>query len=234
MNKLKLVALVLFVFSIGMQAQDLLTPSTSFSHKKTAYLTLVDGTEVTGTIKDIDRKKGLIESIKIKDEKGKKREYKPEEVQFMYLPPSGLDKMSKVTGFMFDAQKWNDDKMNEDFLNQGLVYFELADVTVKKKDRKLMMQLLNPGFSKFVQIYHDPFAKETMGLGVAGVKVAGGHAKSYYVSKENGLATRMKKKDYKEQFDGLWGDCDKIAKDYPEIRWKDLVKHTISYSECKE
>ena len=64
----------------------------TFSGKKTAIVVLEDGTKVEGTIKDLDRKKGQIESIKLKFEDGKKVEYEAEEIKHMYLPPSGFDK----------------------------------------------------------------------------------------------------------------------------------------------
>lgn len=49
----------------------------------------------------------------------------------MYLPPSGLDKLSKVSGFLSNVDRWNDEKLNQDFLNKGYIYFELADVKIK-------------------------------------------------------------------------------------------------------
>ena len=225
--------LLMTAMFVQTNAQELLSPSTTFSHKKTAYITLQDGTEIQGNIKDIDRKKGLIDFIKIKDASGKKHKLKPEDVKFMYLPPSGLDKLSKGLNFLNDASKWNDEKLNSDFLSQGYIYFEQADVKIKKKDRTLLMQLLNPGFSKTVKIYHDPFAKETAGLGVAGIKVAGGIAKSYYISKNGNQAFKLKKKDYKKEFVPFWNKCKKVINDYPKQKWSDLTKHVITYTECE-
>lgn len=233
MKKQALLLVALFLVSIGVQAQELLTPSFTFSHKKNCYITLTDGTEINGTIKDLDREKGLIEEVKIKDGAGKKIKLKAEKIKFMYLPPSGYDKLSKATAFLSNAQKWSDDKLNQDFLNDGYVYFELADVKVKKKDRKLLMQLLNPNFSKEVKVYHDPYAKETMSVGVAGVTLAGGNEKSYYVSKGGKPAFRLKKKDYKDEFMPMWNSCKELIKEYPDMKWNDLVKHVLAYSECK-
>ena len=218
----------------SLNGQQLLSPSYTFSRNKTSYITLTDGSEINGTIKDIDRKKGLIKFIKIKDGAGKKHKLKPEDVKFMYLPPSGLDKYSKATGLLFDAQKWNDEKLNQDLLNQGHIYFELADVKIKKKNRQLLMQLLNPSFSKVIKIYHDPFAKQTASLEVGGVNVVGGDAKSYYIAKGNKPAFRLKKKNYKKEFVPLWGSCQNIIEEFNNQKWSDLVKHVIAYSECKE
>ncbi len=215
-------------------AQQFLSPSFNFSHSKTSYLTLTNGKEIQGSISDIDRKKELIKFIKIKDGSGEKLKFKAEEVQSMYLPPSGMDKLSKAADFLFDAQKWNDEKLEQDLLNQGYVYFELSDVRIKKKTSKLLVQLLNPGFSSVVKVYHDPYAKETMSLGVAGVNMVGGIAKSYFISKDNNPAFLLKKKDYKKEFGALWKGCDKVINQDASADWSELVNHIVSYSECKQ
>ena len=230
--KKQIVIIALLLFTMASYAQELLSPAFTFSHKKTSYVTLLDETEIQGTIKDIDRKKGLIKYVNIKDGSGKKHKLKSEEIKFMYLMPSGLDKLGTKMNFLKDIKKWGDDKLNSDFLSIGYVYFELADVKVNKKNLKLQMQLLNPGFSKAVKIYHDPFAKETTSLKVGGFKVAGGIAKSYYVAKGNQPAYRFYKKDYRKAFTPMWKSCKKVERAHKNKHWADLVKHVITFTEC--
>ena len=232
-QKFMFVLAFLVVCTTG-NAQKLLNPSFSFSHKKTAYITLTDGTELQGNIKDIDRTKGLIDYVKLKDGNGKKHKLKAEDIKFMYLPPSGIDKLAKAMDFATDAQKWHDAKMDDDLLNLGYIYFELSDVKIKKKNKKLLMQLLNPTFSKVVKVYHDPFAKETMGFGIGGITLAGGDAKSYYIAKDDKPAYKLKKKDYRTEFTPMWKSCEKVASEYPDQKWTDLTKHVITFSECSE
>ncbi|WP_431242994.1 hypothetical protein ACQ9BO_25575 [Flavobacterium sp. P21] len=131
-RKLLLFMMILFAFT-AMKAQDLIAPSYGFSHSKTAYITLVDGTEISGTIRDIDRDKGLIEFIKLQDATGKKHKLKPEDIKYMYLPPSGLDNLGKNLNFISNYNKWNDDKLNQEYIKEGYAYFETAEVKVKKK-----------------------------------------------------------------------------------------------------
>lgn len=231
----KTLLLMMFLFAFtAVNAQDLINPSYGFSHNKTAYITLADGTELSGTIRDIDRDKGLIEYIKLQDAAGKKHKLKPEDIKYMYLPPSGLDKLGKSLDFISDFQKWNDDKLNQEYIKEGYAYFETANVKIKKRESKLLMQLLNPAFSKEFKIYCDPYAKETASLGVGGVKFVGGDAKSYYVAKKDSPAFLLKKKDYKKEFAPLWGSCEKLISANPEPKWTDLTKHVITYSECAE
>lgn len=232
--------LLLFIFILTgcftVDAQELLSPSLSFSHKKTAYITLKDGTELKGNIKDIDRKKGLIDYIKLKDGDGKKHKLKPESIAYMYLPPSGIDNLGKKLDFLTDAQKWTDEKLNQDLLTEGYVYFENANVKLKKKNRELLMQLLNPTYSGKVKIYHDPLAKETMGFGIGGVKLAGGHAKSYFLMVVgDDAAYKVKKKNYDTEFVALWKKCKDLAKmSSKDIKWSDLTTHVMTYTECSE
>ena len=221
-------------FLSQVNAQDLLSPSYGFSHKKTSYITLMDGTEIKGTIKDLDREKGLIENVKIKDGNGEKHKLDADEIKYMYLPPSGLDKLSTALDMMTDVQKWTDEKLDQDLLNQGYAYFELSNVKVKKKEKKLLMQLLNPSFSKKVKVYHDPYAKETASAGVGGVTVAGGKAKSYYIKIGNDAAYKVQKKRYDEEFKPLWDKCKSLVKKYSKnIKWNDLAQHVLDYSNCE-
>lgn len=222
----------LLAFTLGLSAQELLTPSHSFSGKKTSYLTLEDGTELRGTIEKIKRKKGLITSIKV-DADGKKQTFKPAQVKFMYLMPSGFDKYGKGLSTLLDAQKWTDEKIDQDLVNQGYVYFEQARVKVKKKESTMLMQLLNPTFSSKVKVYHDPFAKSTASVGVGPVTVAGGNEKSYYVSVNSATAFKLEKKAYKKEFTPLWKACGSMAQSFSDIKWNEFTKHVLAYSDCE-
>jgi len=68
-RNLILVMLVAFVFSAN--AQQLVTPSFTVASKKTSFITLKNGDKIEGNMKSLDRNKGLIEEVKIKDFSGK-------------------------------------------------------------------------------------------------------------------------------------------------------------------
>ncbi|MBK7410808.1 MAG: hypothetical protein IPJ40_23785 [Saprospirales bacterium] len=208
-------------------------PAEGFSRKKPAYVTLEDGTEVTGTIDKLKRKKGLISNIIIEKESGEALDYTPDQVKFMYLPQSGLDKLGKGLDFLNDATKWNRDDLDAAKIKDGYAYFEKADVMVKKKKMPLMMQLLNPSFSGKVRVYHDPYAAETTQVSVGGIGVAGGDDKSYYVKKGDGVAFKLEKKNFEDEFAKLFGDCDSIKKAYgKKPKWKDI--EAIAYKHATE
>ncbi len=221
------------IIGLNLQAQELLQPFYSISHKKTTYVTMEDGKEIEGNVKSLDRKKGLIEEVKIKTSEGKQK-IDAAKIKYAYFPQSGWDKYAKAVDFMSDAQQWGKmDEFDNERLKDGYAYFELADVQVKKKERKLLMQLLNPGSCTRIKVYHDPFAGETASLGVAGIKVAGGDAKSYYVSKDGEVAYKLKKKDYAEMFEKLFGDCAEVKEKHGEkARWSDFVEAIFAYNQA--
>ena len=227
--------IVLFSFCAGIKAQDFLSPSFTFSHSKTSYITMKNGKEMKGHIKGLKRKKGLIKLVKFEDGEGNKIQLKPEQIKFMYLYPDLSDRINKAKKALTDTKKWNDEKMDQDLLNQQYVYFETTKVKVKKKkEMTLLMQLLNPSFSKKVKVYHDPFAKETASLGVAGIKVVGGIAKSYYIKTTGRVAFKVQKKRYKKEFKPMWRKCEAMIKKYTTIKWEDLAKHITEFTDCTE
>jgi hypothetical protein len=222
-----IIILFLLAFcSNSMMAQDFLEGAERFSSKKESFLTLKDGTEVTGFIKDLDRKKGLIKKIELKVD-GKKVKYKPEDVDFMYLMPSGWDKFARGYDNLFDlTEQQKDRSLNQELIKEGYVYFETVDVKIKKKTRTLLMQLVNPGYDTKIRVYHDPFASESASLGFGGLKVAGGHKKSYYVKKGDDVAYKLKSKSYKKEWKNLFAECKKIDKAFKgKMKWKSFSQH---------
>ena len=227
-----LILMLLMGVSLAGYTQEFVTPTYTFSHKKTSYITLKGGKEVKGTVKKISIKKGLIEEIKIEDGSGKKVKIKPEEIIYMYLPPSGIDKLGKINSLIGDATKWNDQKLNQDLLNQNYAFFESTKVKIKKKEFTLMMQLLYTSFSSEVKVYCNPMATETASFGIAGVDVAGGNAKSYYVKVKDGVAFKLAKKTYDEEYVPMWKSCPSLMGKKDNIKWTKLNEHILEYSEC--
>ncbi len=228
-----LTLLLIFAAAMPLSAQRFLPPSSTFTGKKISYITLTDGTKIEGYIRSIDRKKGLIESVKLKDESGKKYEFEAGKIAFMYLPPSGFDKFSRDYDFMHDVTKWEKSDLDHKVIMDGYVYFEQASVQVRKKTLTLLVQLLNPSSCSKIRVYHDPYASETMAVGVAGFTVAGGDAKSYYVSVRGETANLLQKRDYDEAFGNMYGDCPAFVEAEKEkIKWLHLERHVFEYHQA--
>ncbi len=234
--------LLLPVLLLGMTftsfAQNFSVPLESFSRKKTAYLHMEDGTIFEGLLGGFKRAKGLIETVKMQNDKGKKLKIDPLKINYMYIPPSGIAKVGAELERATNASKWEADvNIDKELMDEGYVYFEKQTTQVKKKTEDLMLQLLNASFSNKIKVYHDPFAKETMSAGIGGVTFVGGLDKSYYVMKVgvDDKAYKLEKKNYKEQFATLFGDCQEFMNKYKDdIKWSDLEMHIYDYSQmCK-
>jgi hypothetical protein len=234
MNAKSFIYLIFFFsgFSFSAFSQGFLPGANTFSSSKTTYITLVDGTEIEGTIEKIDRKKGLIESIKIKGADKKTKEYMAEDIQKMYAAPSGFDKIVKMDSYFSDATKWKNDNYKKGLFEDGYVYFEQAPVIIKKEKTTMLMQLLNPSFSGKIKVYMDPWAGETMSASVGGIKVAGGQEASYYIRKADGEAFKLAKNDYKKEFQNLFGDCEKLTSEKKSPKWSEFEKTVFEHFNC--
>lgn len=230
---LSLAGLILSAFTFTLTAQDLGVGANMFSHKKTAYVTKKDGTTVEGTIDKIKRKKGLLEMV-ILEVDGATVELNPEDIDHMYLPPSGLDNFSNKVDQASTVAKWDREDVASDKIKEGYVYFENAMVSIKGNSQTLLMQLLNPGFSSRLRVYFDPLANETSRANIGGLTVAGGLDKSYYVQRPGQDAYKLTKKEYRKDFENFYNDCPTLLRKYPKPDWPDFAKHVFFYSEnCK-
>jgi len=231
-----LTALILgLAMSTAVFSQDFLEGNFTFSKKEKSYLTLTDGSEVIGFIDDIDRKKGLIEKIVIKDSTGKKREFLPQQLHHMYIAPTKWDKFAGGMDKSYDITKWDDDKsVNMAHIKQGYALFEYAEVKIKDKQLSLLLQLVNPGYAEKIKVYFDPQASETASVGIGGFTVAGGIAKSYYVKNGDAVAFKLEKKHYKEKHPALYGECEALKKAFPKnMDWEDFSRHVFTHAkEC--
>jgi hypothetical protein len=226
------VVALLSVVATSLHAQAFMPPAESFSRQKTAYINLEDGAEVAGTIDKIKRTKGLISLIVVVDSvSGNEMQFKPELVKSMYLPPSGWDKFARGADIANRPSKWSRDDIDARRLVKDYVYFEKAEVALKKGKQTLMMQLLNPTFSGRIKVFHDPLAQETGRTSVGGFTVAGGDDRSYYFQKGDAPAFKVTKKTYPKEFKSLFGDCSSVMQQYgKKIKWSEIEAVIFEYN----
>lgn len=227
--------LTLIITQLSVLAQDkfpgFIPSYDRFSSKKTSFVILKDNTKVEGTIDDLDRKKGLIEEIVLKPVKGKKMTLLPEDIQGAYLEPSGYSKLATFNTNITRLNKITKYDVNSELIEKGYVYFESSVTQLKKKDIIVLLQLLNPTFTGRIRIYDDPFATESIGVGVGGFTVAGGDSKSYYLKKDDQKAYRLKRDDFEDDFPKLFGDCPAVLEMAKErVKWTDLNKYVYTYN----
>jgi len=206
----------------------------SYSPNVVSRVILENGTVVEGFRDDVDRKKGQIYYVKLKDSiTGEKKEFNATEIKEMYLFPGGFEKFNKKANYIFDARRWESRDLQADLIDKGFIFFKKHNVSLKNKkdERELLMQLVNPKFSSVIEVYGDPMAKKTTGLGIAGVNVAGGLAKSYYFKKGDNIFW-LEKKNLEDYYDDLFGDNSAFMAKYPKksSKWKELGEYVFMYT----
>lgn len=230
MKKIMFSALAL-IFSISIQAQEFNIEMTGFSKKKITYVTMEDGSKMEVNPHRIKFKKGLIEEVVIKNDAGEKETIPMDDIKEMYIPFSDLAKLNAMTETVGNLNKAANTDVRSDILERGYGYFVKSEVMInKKKKRTLLMQVLNPTFSSKIMVFMDPYAAETGGVGVGGIQMTGGDSKSYYIKIGDEVAYRLYKKDYKKDFDQLFGDCKKLQKKFSKAKWTDFAQHVYYYT----
>lgn len=233
MKNLTVTMILLSISIISLNAQSFLRPFESISHKKSTFLTLEDDTEIEGNVKKLDRKKGLIQEVKLKVN-GEKTAIPVSKIKFAYFPQSGWDALSTGFEFVNDVRQWQNSTFDQGRIKDGYAYFEQTEVIVRKKQRTLLLQLLNPTSCDVLKIYHNPFANETATIGIKGFAVSGGDDKSYYLSKNGEVAYKFTKKNFKKGFEDFFADCPEIVEKYSKARWSSFQTIVFAYNEaCK-
>jgi len=204
-----------------------------FSGETVDYFLKKDSSKVEGKIKDLDRKKGLIEKIEVISN-NKTIVLKPEELLNAYLEPSTTSKINQITNHALRVDKRGTYSINNDLLNKGYAFFESHLTQVKKDEVYVLLQLVNPESVGRIRVFDDPFGTQAMSVGMYGMTMAGGNEKSFYIKKDNAKVFKLKKAELEDEFEKLFGDCPKVkAYANNRIKWSDLNVYVYIYNtEC--
>ena len=240
--KVKVISLIaLFIGTMGFAQEDLaerekqaaFDPAySSYSRKKPAYVTLKDGTKWEGEIKGVGYREGQIDELKLVVD-GKKKKFAASEIQDLFMAPSGMEKLGQMSSFWNDATKWGRSDASEYFAKGYTMHTnETVSLKNKKKPEEYLMQTVNPRYSQIIQVFSDPWARETASIGVGSLKLAGGIAKSYYVKKDDSIVW-LTKKNFDEHFDRLFNDNAQFKAKYTDqkIKWSLLGVYVLDYTE---
>lgn len=207
-------------------AQQFITPmdASGIMMSKEVHAITLDGRDVAGTVPSCMLNMGQLQSITIKDAAGEKHKFKAEELSEVRVKPS---KFMNVTTML--SQPNMSKFLKQDFgevLNREWVFY--VQTSPPGKDKKVMMQLLNPGFDKKMKVFQDPMAQQT----------GGGDDKSYFVVKAgSGEAIKVKKNMYKkEALTTVFGDCKVMVEFYSgdKMRLEDFAEHVFIHDQLCE
>lgn len=215
-------------------AQEFNVEMNQFDKKKISYVIMSNAEEIEIKPTRIKMKKGLIEEVIYKNENGDKVSLPMENVTQMYVPFSDFAKLNAMFTEATNLKKLGKVDVKADILEKGYAHFIKSEVMINKKKKKtLLLQTLNPTFGSKIMVFLDPFAAETGGIEYGGIQMTGGDTKSYYIKVGDAVAYRLHKKNYKDEFEKLFGDCKKMKKEFTKVKWTDFSKHVYFYeTEC--
>ncbi|MBB3698896.1 hypothetical protein KMW28_09010 [Flammeovirga yaeyamensis] len=235
MKKASIITLLALFFTTFSFAQSFV-PTLSVNgmvQSKEAYVIKNDGSKITGKITAASLTNNVLKSVSIKTADGTKMKFKAADIKQLGVKPKEFFKFeqSMTAGSIKELAGRN----FEDVVDQEYVYYEQA-LLPGKKNKFALMQLLNPGFDHVVKVYKDPNAKQTGGLGVAGVKVTGGIDKSYLVTDTgSNRAILIEKKKYKKEGQKvIFTKCPEVFGKYyagDKFQWKDFAEHVYVYDQ---
>ncbi|MEP0365898.1 MAG: hypothetical protein ABJN36_10460 [Cyclobacteriaceae bacterium] len=208
--------------------------NSSINMSKEVYAVTNAGDTIRGKMGAAMIGNGQLRSFTIKQEDGTKSKFKSPDVKLLAIKPSKLQNLESAMSVpnVMKASEIDFDAV----MNREWVFFEQA-LLPKKKDKYVMMQLLNPGFDSKIKVYLDPNANESMGVGIGGIQVAGGEDKSYLVVYDGNKSEVYKKKRYKkEALTLLYKDCEVFKENYKgeKFDWSDFAEHVLVYDQmCK-
>jgi hypothetical protein len=208
-------------------AQTFLDPLT-MPMGPSATAILADGSTIQGEPKIKAKGIGNIKKVKMKLADGSKRKLGAADIQEFRLVPGGLAKALGAMNTMSSINEMSKTDAGEVMKRDEAVFTS----GLLPNGKPALMQLLNPGFEATMQVFPDPAGRETSGVGIGGVSITGGLAKSYLVLKEGqDKAVLVKKQQYDELWDSLYSDCPAMtrpAKPEFETMPADVATHAKS------
>lgn len=201
----------------------------AFGYEK-GYIQMMDGSKMEGTFQSIFNIEN-IKSVTLKDASGTKHKIGEDQIDKVYIKFGDLDKIATSNTAATSIKSLSNTNFKQVFEAE---YFIWEHTITPKKGNREILQLVNPGFDSKMKVYRDPRAQETGQLSLGGVTLTGGIEKSYYLVKQGAdVAVRLEKKNYKEQFAEVFGDCPAVISAFGDKKpdWDDLPAHVFAYDQ---
>lgn len=188
----------------------------------------LEGETLKGELRNAGFGPNGIMSFKVIEESGEGRKFKADEVKQLKIKVDGLAKMEIIAEQSSNIEKLAHSNF-EEVLDRAFIYWQR--VKHPTKDKYLLLQLLNPGFDHRLKVYDKPGSKSGE-TSVGGVAVSGNQSGAYYVIKNGETLLISKKKYQKQDYQLLFGDCEKMKIDKPNF--KEFAAHVFIYESTCE
>ncbi len=210
------------------QARGFLPPLDHLSFPEAQVIT-VDGQRLYGAIPGYSQRFRGISRIVFFDSSGNRIKLRADEVQQVIIPvgpDTEIDMYGEVLTTVEKAIKADYELIH----NVRAIVFD--SIVWPESDRRLLLQRVNPGFDRQIQVYAMLNADEGVSR-VDGVPWFGDEEKSYLMVKNNAPPVRVKKRHYKNDFERLFGDCQAFVSSVPrqDRKFRHFADHVYAYQQ---
>lgn len=214
MKNFRLTILLLLQFSIFSAFAQFMTPLSSMTGS--AFVSMVNGDTLSGEIKNAMSGMNGIISFKIEKADGVGVKIKTADVKELKIKIDGLARMEMVANAEINLKKPENSNLDQIGTREYIIWQQVKHY---KKDKFLLLQLINPDFDSKVKVFALPSNGDSSSSDV-----------SYYAVKE-GITIKMNNKDYKKGgYAALFSDCPKMDKKKPKI--EDFAQDILEYNDC--
>lgn len=163
----------------------------------------------------------------LREADGTKHRLKAEEVVRLSTPVDEIARIAMAASATTTIEKAAKTDWNQ---IENVQEFVFDSITWPRAPNRVLLQRLNRGFDETFRIYALTNSKEYV-FAPAGIPIAGGEKKAFIVIKNDGAAVKIKKKNYREEFVNLYGDCSEMLAEYPkrDRDFSDFASHIAYY-----
>lgn len=217
----------LFIFQLT-KAQEFLTPLETLTGK--VQVTTVDGKTVYGKITSVSFEARGLGNFRVRDSATDEViKFTPENVKTLQVKMTFNNRMETIEKqSMFKLLKSKGKEVSErEYITFNLVTYP------EKKDKILLLQLLNPDFSSKIQVYEHKVGGKSS-TSILGIETELNEATSFIIV-INGVSSFVEKKKYKtDYFDKIFASCPELmAMPEKEVSFSDFAKHVSIFEKCK-
>jgi hypothetical protein len=217
----------LFIFQLT-KAQEFLTPLETLTGK--VQVTTVDGKTVYGKLTSVSFEARGLGNFRVKDSATDEViKFTPENVKTLQVKMTFNNRMETIEKqSMFKLLKSKGKEVSErEYITFNLVTYP------EKKDKILLLQLLNPDFSSKIQVYEHKVGGKSS-TSILGIETELNEATSFIIV-INGVSSFVEKKKYKtDYFDKIFASCPELmAMPEKEVSFSDFAKHVSIFEKCK-
>lgn len=217
----------LFIFHLT-KAQEFLTPLETLTGK--VQVTTVDGKTVYGKLTSVSFEARGLGNFRVKDSATDEViKFTPENVKSLQVKMTFSNRMETIEKqSMFKLLKSKGKEVSDrEYITFNLVTYP------EKKDKILLLQLLNPDFSSKIQVYEHKVGGKSS-TSILGIETELNEATSFIIV-INGVSSFVEKKKYKtDYFDKIFASCPELmAMPEKEVSFSDFAKHVSIFEKCK-